>query len=144
MIASTVSSIAGASDAAPDPYSADSMASSNRKTSARSAAETAVRARIESASDAVRPSPTILHISAIKPMTADRMDRRASTDRPAASDSRASASLRWAAPGVASALPDQVSRFTAMCRDAGDQAPHSNPRTRRDPGEREHVDTLIM
>ncbi len=46
MSPSAVSIIAGASDAIPDPYSADSIASSNRNTSARSAAGTAVWARV--------------------------------------------------------------------------------------------------
>ena len=45
MSCSAVSIIAGASGAMPEPYSADSMASSNRKTSARSEAGTAVRAK---------------------------------------------------------------------------------------------------
>ena len=96
MSPSAVSIIAGASDAIPDPYSADSMASSNRKTSARSTAGTAVWARVASASDAVRPSATMFRMSAINPTRADRMARSASIDRPAARTLRASASLRSA------------------------------------------------
>ena len=55
-------------------------ASSNRSTSARSAAGTAVRARVASASDAVRPSATMFRMSAINPTRADRMARSASLD----------------------------------------------------------------
>ena len=55
-----------------EPYSADSIDSSNRKTAARSSLETDVWASAVSASDAVRPSATMFRMSAIRPITADR------------------------------------------------------------------------
>ncbi len=144
MSPSAVSIIAGASDAIPDPYSADSIASSNRNTSARSAAGTAVRARVASASDAVRPSATMFRMSAINPTRADRMARSASIDCPAASGFAGLGQLALGrAPRVPFSLPDHVSRFAAMRRDDGDQAAHSAPQAGRHLGQRDDVDALV-
>ena len=145
MSPSAVSIIAGASDAIPDPYSADSIASSNRNTSARRArgnrrrgkGRVGFRRRKTLGDDVSHVGDQADQGRSNRPKGVHRSSRREHF-------AGLSQLTLGRAPGVPSSLPDQISRFAAMCRDEGDQAPHAAPHARRDPGKHDDVHSLII